>query len=212
MGPYTFPYDRELVGVIKERNMVASLSARHWIGGDWVDSATRLVSINPATGETIGTYAEAGEAEAKQAVKVARQAFLETDWRGNRRLRAKALNEMADRFEARTDDLVAILCLENGKIESEARFEVSMVPSKLRFYAALALTEFGRAIETAPGHYSMTLREPVGVAGIIAPGIRPSSCLSDHSPLLSRPAAPLSASCPDSRLRPMRGCAKSLQR
>ena len=44
-----------------------------------------------------------------------------------------------------------------------------MVPSKLRFYAALALIEFGRAIETAPGRYSMTLREPVGVAGIIAP-------------------------------------------
>src|SRR5258708_13811277 len=44
-----------------------------------------------------------------------------------------------------------------------------MVPSKLRFYAALALTEFGRALETAPGRYSTVLREAVGVAGIIAP-------------------------------------------
>ena len=132
-------------------------------------AVSRSESVNPATGETIGTYAEAGAAEARQAIAAARKSFVATDWRENRRLRAKALNEMADRFEARTDDLVAILSLENGKIEAEARFEVGMVPSKLRFYAALALTEFGRAIETAPGRYSTTLRQAVGVAGIIAP-------------------------------------------
>ena len=38
------------------------LNARHWIGGEWVDSKERLDSINPATGETIGTYTETGEA------------------------------------------------------------------------------------------------------------------------------------------------------
>jgi betaine-aldehyde dehydrogenase len=149
--------------------MPTLLSARHWIGGEWVDSATRQNSINPATGETIGTYADAGSDEALRAIEIARHVFLHSDWRNDRRLRAKALNAMADRFEARTEDLIAILCLENGKIEGEARFEVSMVPSKLRFYAALALSEFGRAIEVAPGRYSMTMREPLGVAGIIAP-------------------------------------------
>jgi betaine-aldehyde dehydrogenase len=30
--------------------------AHHWIGGEWVDSDKRRESINPATGETIGTY------------------------------------------------------------------------------------------------------------------------------------------------------------
>lgn len=149
--------------------MVAQLTARHWIGGEWLDSATRSDSIDPATGKTIGTYTEAGAIEAGQAIAAARRAFVGTGWRGDRRLRAKALNEMADRFEAQTDDLVAILALENGKIAAEARFEVGMVPSKLRFYAALALTEFGRAVEAAPGRYSTTLRQAVGVAGIIAP-------------------------------------------
>ena len=81
------------------------LNARHWIGGEWVDSKERLDSINPATGETIGTYANGGEAEATKAIAIAKQAFLDTDWRENRRLRAKAINEMADRFEARMDDL-----------------------------------------------------------------------------------------------------------
>ena len=143
--------------------------ARHWIGGEWIDSAKPAQSVNPATGEPIGTYTEAGEAEAANAITAALDAFRHSAWRNDRRLRAKALNEMADRFEAHLDDLVAILSLENGKIEGEARFEVGMVPSKLRFYAAAALTEFGRAIEVAPGRYSTTLRQPMGVAGIIAP-------------------------------------------
>jgi betaine-aldehyde dehydrogenase len=145
------------------------LIARHWIGGDWIESKATLDSINPATGETIGSYANGGETEATLAINVARKAFADSDWAENRRLRAKAINEMADRFEARMDDLVEILALENGKIKEEARFEVAMAAPKLRFYAALALTDFGRAIQTEAGHYSTVYRQPMGVAGIIAP-------------------------------------------
>ena len=143
--------------------------ARHWIGGGWIDGGGRGVSFDPATGDRIGTYADAGAGEAEQAIAAALDAFRTSPWRGDRRLRAKALNEMADHFEAATDDLVEILSLENGKVKPEARFEVAMVPGKLRFYAALALTDYGRAMETAPGRYTQVLREPMGVAGIIAP-------------------------------------------
>ena len=143
--------------------------ARHWIGGEWIDSASTRDSIDPATSNRIGTYADASEADAARAIDVALQVFRTTNWREDRRLRARALNEMADRFEARTEELVAILSLENGKIVPEARFEIGMVPQKLRFYAALALTDYGRAMETSPGRYTTVLRQPIGVAGIIAP-------------------------------------------
>ena len=143
--------------------------ARHWIAGEWVDSADHRESFDPATGDKIGTYAEAGEIEADRAVAAALKAFRESPWRGDRRLRAKALNEMADVYEAATEELIEILSLENGKVKPEARFEVEMVPGKLRFYAALALTDYGRAMETAPGRYTQVLREPMGVAGILAP-------------------------------------------
>lgn len=146
-----------------------ALTAKNWIGGEWVDSSTRLESINPATGETIGTYADGAADEANRAITIARKAFVESPWRGDRRLRAKALNEMADHFEARTQDLVDMLALENGKVKAEARFEVDMVPKKLRFAAAMTLTEYGRAIQVEPGRYSTVLREPIGVAGIVAP-------------------------------------------
>jgi betaine-aldehyde dehydrogenase len=145
------------------------LSAKNWIGGEWVDSLTRLQSVNPATGEVIGTYADGSADEANRAIAVARKAFLETPWRGDRRLRARAINEMADRFEARSDELIDMLALENGKVKGEARFEVDMVPKKLRFAAALTLAGSGRAIEVEPGKFSTVLKEPMGVAGIVAP-------------------------------------------
>jgi betaine-aldehyde dehydrogenase len=134
-----------------------------------MDSSTRLESINPATGEVIGTYADGSADEASRAIAIARKTFVETPWRGDRRLRARALNEMADRFEARTDELVDMLALENGKVKAEARFEVEMAPKKLRFAAALTLAEYGRAIEVQPGKFSTVLKEPMGVAGIVAP-------------------------------------------
>jgi betaine-aldehyde dehydrogenase len=153
----------------KEDYMGKLLSAKNWIGGEWVDSLTRLQSVNPATGEVIGTYADGSADEANRAIAVARKAFLETPWRGDRRLRARAINEMADRFEARSDELIDMLALENGKVKGEARFEVDMVPKKLRFAAALTLAGSGRAIEVEPGKFSTVLKEPMGVAGIVAP-------------------------------------------
>ncbi|WP_309249151.1 aldehyde dehydrogenase family protein [Paraburkholderia sp. CNPSo 3281] len=134
-----------------------------------MDAPVAAESIDPASGETIGTFTEATDTMATRAIAVALKSFQDSGWRENRRLRAKALNEMADRFETRTADLVEILMLENGKVKAEAEFEVTMVPSKLRFYAALALADYGRAMETAPGRYTTTLREAAGVAGIIAP-------------------------------------------
>lgn len=62
-----------------------------------------------------------------------------------------------------------MLSLENGKVRGEAEFEYDLVPSKLRYYAALALTHYGSAMETKPGSFSMVVYEPMGVAGIITP-------------------------------------------
>lgn len=76
---------------------------------------------------------------------------------------------MADRFEERTDDLVEMLALENGKTKPQARLEVDFAPETLRFNAALALTDCGRDSQVSEGEFSFVVRQPAGVAGIIAP-------------------------------------------
>ena len=150
-------------------NSLMRSPALHWIDGEWLDSAKHTDSIDPATSEVIGTYADGGKEEAVKAVAAAVRAFEETDWKDNRHLRSRVLHQLADRFEARREDLIRVLATENGKIVPEATFEVDMVPSKLRYWAAAVLTDYGRAIEVKPGHLSYVIRSAAGVAGIIAP-------------------------------------------
>jgi betaine-aldehyde dehydrogenase len=143
--------------------------ARHWIDGNWVDSDEHADSVNPATGKVIGSYAMAGPKEAQAAIEAAKLAFADPGWRTDRRLRARVLNRMADRFDERTDDLVELLGLENGKTHDQGRLEVAFAPETLRFNAALALADTGTNSQVSHGELSLVVRQPVGVAGIIAP-------------------------------------------
>jgi betaine-aldehyde dehydrogenase len=147
----------------------ATSVAMHWIDGKWVDSGEHHDSVNPATGEVIGSYAMAGTEEAQTAIEAAKRAFADPAWRTNRLLRARVLNRMADRFEQRTDDLVELLGLENGKTHDQGRLEVAFAPETLRFNAALALTDTGTNSQVTEGELSLVVRQPIGVAGIIAP-------------------------------------------
>ncbi len=144
-------------------------AAMHWIGGQWLDSGEYRESINPATGEVIGSYVNGGRKEVDLAVNAALRAFRETDWKHNRALRARVLNAMAARFESRAEELSQLLSTEVGKILPHARFETNTVPFNLRFHAALALTDHGRATEVDEDSLSIVIRQPVGVAGIFAP-------------------------------------------
>ncbi|QMU29894.1 aldehyde dehydrogenase family protein [Adhaeribacter radiodurans] len=142
--------------------------AKHWIGGDWLDSEKHEESINPATGELIGWYADGGQKEAEIAINAALKTFRETTWKEDHAWRAKVLLAMADKIEAKSKDLIQILGLESGKIVAEASMEVFAAPAFLRYWAGKTFTA-GRAGEARPGSFSFTIREAVGVAGIIVP-------------------------------------------
>jgi betaine-aldehyde dehydrogenase len=148
---------------------VATSVAMHWIDGRWADSEEHRPSVDPATGLEIGTYAMGGPKEAQAAIEAAKRAFAAPGWRTDRLMRARVLNSMADRFEKRTDDLVELLGLENGKTHDQGRLEVAFAPETLRFNAALALTDTGTNSQVSDGELSLVVRQPVGVAGIIAP-------------------------------------------
>ncbi|VWC93216.1 aldehyde dehydrogenase family protein [Burkholderia lata] len=149
-------------------------TAHNWIAGEWRASQTRSASFNPATGDVLGHFADADEADARDAIAAAKAVFENDLWRRDRHLRARVLHEIADLLEANRDEMIDLLCAENGKIRAEASFEYDMCAPKLRYAAALALTEYGRAMEVRPGQYSMTLRQPVGVVGVIVPWNSPT--------------------------------------
>jgi betaine-aldehyde dehydrogenase len=143
--------------------------AEHWIGGEWVGSDTVKESVNPATGVVLGRWADGGEAEARAAIAAARRAFGTSAWSRDRSLRHRALSEMADRFDARADELGALVTKENGKILAQGMFESGTAGATLRHNAAQALTDTGISAEVAPGQWFSTYAEPAGVVGIIVP-------------------------------------------
>ncbi|MBL1079935.1 aldehyde dehydrogenase family protein [Nocardia sp. 2] len=143
--------------------------ARNFIDGIWVDSPRRGTSTAPADGAVLGSYADGDAETAAAAIEAARRAFAGTAWAHDRQLRARALFEMADRLEAAREELITLLARENGKILADAAFEIDLSIPKLRYYGALALSDYGQSAEVGPGMYSMTLRQPIGVAAVIAP-------------------------------------------
>lgn len=149
--------------------LTSSPVALNLVDGEWIDTGDHRPCVDPATGRVVGSFARADSALTERAISAARRAFAETSWRDDRRLRHRVLNSMADLVEAHRDELIELLSLTNGKIVPEATFEISMVAPKLRWWAAMALTDLGRAADMGHGRTSLVLREPVGVAGIIVP-------------------------------------------
>jgi acyl-CoA reductase-like NAD-dependent aldehyde dehydrogenase len=145
--------------------------------------------INPANGEAVGSYAEAGVADAQAAIDAAVRAFEKTNWSRQPRLRAQVLLDFADRLEARRNELTATLTLVNGKLIRESNIEVTAAVSEFRYYAGLARNLFGRIAEIDAGCWSLLPREAAGVVGIIVPWNAPVT-------LLARSLAPaIAAGC-----------------
>lgn len=149
-------------------------TAQHWVAGKSVSSGQQQNSLDPATGEVFGTFCDGGAEIASQAISAAAAAFADQGWSGDPMLRSAALSHMADAYDARLGEVVATLCLENGKTGPEAGFEASMIVRCLRYAASLAMQVYGRAVDTIPGRQTITLRQPVGVAGLIVPWNSPA--------------------------------------
>jgi acyl-CoA reductase-like NAD-dependent aldehyde dehydrogenase len=164
------------------------MNARHWIAGEWT-GMPNIDSIDPATGEAVGQFADGGAAEADAAIAAARHVFDRTTWAQDARLRQDVLLGWASALEAERDTLATLLTRENGKAIAQSRGEIAGAISEVRYYAGLARHIAGHVLEPEPGTISTMLREAAGVAAIIVPWNAPAV-------LLVRSLAPaLAAGC-----------------
>src|SRR4051794_21414477 len=123
--------------------------------------------INPATEETIATLDEDGVAEADAAVARARAAF--PAWRDvSPHDRGRLLRRLATLVEEHGEELARIESRNVGKPIAGARGEVGMVADVFHFYAGAVDKHHGETIP-AGGGVDFTLREPLGVVGLIVP-------------------------------------------
>ncbi|MBS0285073.1 MAG: aldehyde dehydrogenase family protein [Proteobacteria bacterium] len=134
-------------------------------GGQWFDA------IDPCTGKAIAQIAEGDAQDIDRAVASARAAF-EGPWsRFKAADRQLVLLRLADLIEREFDDLALVDTLEMGRPITPSKAIRSIIVRAVRHFAGLATAIHGYTLEnSAPVELmSMTLKEPVGVVGVIIP-------------------------------------------
>jgi aldehyde dehydrogenase (NAD+) len=143
------------------------------IDGQWVEGVKKFDTVNPATGEVLTQIAEASSADVDRAVQAARRAFDDRGgpWRKmSASERGRLIWKLAELVEKNIDELAELETLDNGKPIFEARYvDMPMVIDVLRYYAGWATKIHGETVNTFEAAFTYTLREPVGVVGMIVP-------------------------------------------
>ena len=126
-----------------------------------------LTVLNPATEQPIADLEQAGVEETDALVARARAAF--PAWRAVEPTdRGRLLRRLATLVEEHHEELSRLESRNAGKPISGARGEIGMVADVFHFYAGAVDKHYGETIPVAGG-VDLTLREPLGVVGLIVP-------------------------------------------
>ena len=144
------------------------------IGGEWVGSSSGewMDVRSPATGQVVGRVPKGTAADVDRAVKAAREAFEDARFRGLwLPERVAILNRLADVIESHMDELIALEVAQTGTaVKFRSQNDLPFAPDNLRQMATAARHLDGKAAgEYSTDHTSMIRREPIGVAGQVAP-------------------------------------------
>ena len=146
---------------------------RLYIAGEDVDAASgeTFDAINPTTGETWATHALAGSGDVDRAVRAAAAAFESEAWRGlSPTRRGRLMMRWADVIAERAEEIAKVEVADNGKLYKEMLAQLRVIPDWLYYFGGLADKVEGRVIPLdRTSVFNYTLREPLGVVGIIIP-------------------------------------------
>jgi succinate-semialdehyde dehydrogenase/glutarate-semialdehyde dehydrogenase len=142
-----------------------------YINGVWKDAADKktLDVIDPATGKTLVSIADAAPADGLAAIDAA--AAAQEAWAKTApRERAEILRAAFEKVTAMADDFALLMSLEMGKPFAEAKGEVAYGAEFLRWFSEEAVRVTGR-YGTAPDGKNriMVLKRPVGPSLFITP-------------------------------------------
>lgn len=142
-----------------------------FIGGYIIPNDREFYEVrNPADfRQVISKFPRLKRSDVIDAIKIAKETFEK--WRETTAYeRAKILFKTADLLERKSEEIAKIITLEEGKTLPESKYEVERVSVILRFYGSLILNSLGRTIPSSlKNSFTITMREPLGVVGIITP-------------------------------------------
>ncbi|HTD18718.1 MAG TPA: aldehyde dehydrogenase family protein, partial [Ktedonobacteraceae bacterium] len=145
---------------------------QNFIAGEWRNSksGTTFSSTNPAnTDEIVGYYQKSTVADLDEAVAAARQA--QPGWAATPAPeRGEILLRTALLLEQQKEELATLMTREMGKVIKETRGDVQTAIDVAKFIAGEGRRAEGETIPSALNNkFCMTIRQPLGVVGIITP-------------------------------------------
>lgn len=157
--------------VISQCGRVRLAQYKNYINGEWVESASgeEFERRNPATGELIGTFTKSGAEDVEAAVAAAKKAF--ESWRlYPAPKRGEILYRVAQLLVERKDQLAREMTEEMGKVLTEAGGDVQEGIDMTFYMAGEGRRLWGQTTPSElPNKWNMSVRKPLGVAGIITP-------------------------------------------
>jgi len=152
----------------------------NFIGGRFAAarSGATFDDINPATEDVIAQVPDSDGADVDDAVAAAKSAF--PSWSKTPAAeRSRLLLALADAIERNLDELARVESCDNGKAISLARrLDIPRAVANFRFFATAILHQSSEAHLTDGAALNYTLRQPMGVAGLISPWNLPLYLLS----------------------------------
>jgi aminomuconate-semialdehyde/2-hydroxymuconate-6-semialdehyde dehydrogenase len=142
------------------------------VSGEYFDD------IHPATGDVLAQIPDSDARDVANAVDAAKRAF--PSWSMMRaEERSRILLKLAELIEGNLDELARLESDDNGKPVSLAkRMDIPRAVANFRFFATAILHHATEAHVTDQVALNYTLRQPVGVAGLISPWNLPLYLLS----------------------------------
>lgn len=142
-----------------------------YIDGTWVTSSSKKTfpSLNPATEQVLGRFQSGTSRDVERAVRAAEKALPQ--WRATPPpKRGALLLKIAQLMKDKKEELARLVTTEMGKVIAEGRGDVQEAIDTAEYFAGEGRRLFGHTTTSElPNKFSMTVRTPVGICGLITP-------------------------------------------
>jgi acyl-CoA reductase-like NAD-dependent aldehyde dehydrogenase len=140
-----------------------------YIGGEWIDSEEGFDTLNPATEKAIARFPKGGAEHLDMAVDAARDAFRR--WSETPPpARGRMLYRVSELLRKEKQRLGRLVAAEMGKVMPEALGDVQEAIDIFEYMAGEGRRLLGNTTTSElRDKFSMTVRMPVGVVGLISP-------------------------------------------
>jgi betaine-aldehyde dehydrogenase len=143
-----------------------------FINGEQVASnSNKTIPVyDPSTEEVIAQVPDANSDDVNRAVAAAKAAFEDGPWSTTTpQERGRVLFRLAEKIRQNSAMLAELECRNTGKPIVEAEYDINDVATCFEYYGGLATKILGYVNPVPDNAVSLTLKEPVGVAGQIIP-------------------------------------------